>query len=173
VPSKTDSERRDFAHWAAVEQAAELMHEQRYREALVELRGALRADPTNAYAYFFLGLAFFETGEIEAARDAHTACLKLAPAHLGARVALCHVLRILGDLRGAVRHGMAALSQAPGDGDALYALGLAHHARGDEAAAVSCFEAFLATEPEYDVAVETRALLATLRGEAAPNEDED
>ena len=108
-------------------------------------------------------MAFFETGEVEAARDAHVACLKLAPGHLGARVALCHVLRILGDLRGAVRQGMTALSQAPGDADSLYALGLAHHARGDDSVATGYLEAFLATAPELDVVVQVRELLATIQ----------
>lgn len=103
----------DAAHWTAVEEATELLHEERYREALVELRAVLKKDPSNPYAYYFLGVAFFEVGEIEAARDAYAACLKLAPSHLGARVALSHVLRILGDVRGAIREGLDALSRTP------------------------------------------------------------
>jgi Flp pilus assembly protein TadD len=162
VTGETEAKGQDAAHWAAVEEAVELLHEERHREALVELRGVLQANAKNAYAYFFLGVAFFETGEVEAARDAHLACLKLAPGHLGARVALCHVLRILGDLRGAVRQGMTALSQAPGDADALYALGLAHHARGDDGVATGYLEAFLATAPELDVVVQVRGLLAAI-----------
>ena len=101
---------------------------------------------------------------MEAARDAYAACLKLAPKHLGARVAQAHVLRMLGDTRSAVREGMAALSQAPGDADALHALGLAYHARGENAAARRYLEAFLETGPEFEVAVETRALVASLGG---------
>jgi tetratricopeptide (TPR) repeat protein len=111
-------------------------------------------------------------GELEAARDAYRACLQLARMHLGARVALTHVLRQLGDARGAIREGMAALSHSPGDGDALYALGLAHHARGDDAAARKYLEAFLETNPEFEVAVETRGLLAELGG-ARPPRSED
>jgi tetratricopeptide (TPR) repeat protein len=164
--------REDPAHWTDVEDATELLHEERYREALVELRRVLEHDPKNPYAYFFLGVAFFEVGELEAARDAYRACLKLAPKHLGARVALTHVLRQLGDVRAAIREGMAALSQSPGDGDALYALGLAHHARGDDAAARKYLEAFLETSPEFEVAVETRGLLAELGG-ARPPRGED
>jgi len=167
-------ELRDREHWAAVEDATELLHEERYREAMVELREVLKKDAKNPYAYYFLGISFFEVGELEAARDAYAACLKLAPAHLGARVALCHVLRMTGDLRGAVREGLAALSQAPGDGDALYAVGLAYHARGDEAAARKYLEAFLATNPEFEVAVETRGLLGAMAGGGgAPREPDD
>lgn len=168
-------ELRDREHWMAVEEATELLHEERYREAMAELREVLKKDAKNPYAYYFLGIAFFEVGELEPARDAYAACLKLAPAHLGARVALCHVLRMTGDLRGSVREGMAALSQAPGDGDALYAVGLAYHARGDEAAARKYLEAFLATNPEFEVVAETRALLGTFGGGSggAPREPDD
>jgi len=164
---------RDAADWEAVEEAVELLHEERFREAMVELREVLKESPGNAYAYYFLGIAFFESGETEAARDAYAACVKLAPAHLGARVALCHVLRMLGDSGGAIREGMAALSAAPGDADALYAIGLAYHARGDETAARSYLDAFLATNPEFEVAVETRALLAAVGGASADDRVED
>jgi Flp pilus assembly protein TadD len=162
IPGERDAADRD--HWTAVEEATELLHEERYREALIELRRVLEADPKNPYAYFFLGVAFFEVGEVEAARDAYEACLKLAPKHLGARVSLTHVRRALGDIRGAIREGMTALSMAPGDGDALYALGLAHQARGDTVAARRAFEAFLGTNPEFEVAVEVKGMLAEMPG---------
>ena len=58
----TKEEREDAARWAAVEEATELLHEERFREAMVELRGVLEDDPKNAYAYYFLGIAFFEIG---------------------------------------------------------------------------------------------------------------
>ena len=160
--------------WGEVEEATELLHEERYREAMVELRKVLQGNPRNAYAFYFLGVAMFEIGEVTAARDAYLACLKLAPKYLGARVALCHVLRLTGDVRGALREGLSALSQAPGDPDALHAVGLAYHARGDEAAARKYLEAFLATNPEFEVATETHALLASLGGGvAAPEGDDD
>jgi tetratricopeptide (TPR) repeat protein len=158
----SDDGRRDAAHWDAVEEAAELLNEERYREAMAELRIALEADAKNVYAYYFLGITFFELGELEAARDAYAACLKLASEHLGARVALCHVLRLLGDLRGALREGTQALSQSPGDPDALHAIGLVYHARGDQIAARKYLEAFLAAGPEFEVELEVRALLESL-----------
>jgi len=156
----TDAE--DRAHWSAVEEATELLHEERFHDALVELREVVRKDAKNPYAYYFLAIAFFESGEIEAARDAYRACLRIAPNHLGARVALCHVLRTLGDLREAIREGMQALSQAPGDPDALHAVGLAYHARGDASAARKYLVAFLETKPEFEVAVEVKAMLEGL-----------
>jgi Flp pilus assembly protein TadD len=156
------TEPTDAGRWTAVEEATELLHEERFRDAMVELRRVLVTDPQNAYAYHFLGVAFFEMGEIEAARDAYAACLKLAPAHLGARVALCHVLRILGNLRDALREGTAALSRSPGDPDALHALGLVYLARGDEVAARKYLEEFLAAGAEFEVELEVRALLESM-----------
>jgi tetratricopeptide (TPR) repeat protein len=153
---------RDSAHWEAVEEAVELLHEERYREALEVLRDVLRADPKNAYAFFFLGQAFYEVGEMEPARDAYRACLVLAPEHLGARIALTHVERKLGRHREAIKEGMIALEQAPMDGDALYAVGLAYAARGDEAAARRYLEAFLKAQPELETRLEVEALLANM-----------
>lgn len=166
MAAKLDDGLDDANRWDAVEEATELLHEERFRDAMVELRRVLEVDPKNAYAYHFLGVAFFEAGEVEAARDAYAACLKLAPAYLGARVALCHVLRILGDDRGALREGMAALSQSPGDPDALHAMGLAYQARGDLVAARKYLEAFLATSPEFEVTLEVRALLESMSNPA-------
>ena len=168
----TKEEKDDAARWSAVEEATELLHEERFREAMLDLRGVLEKDPRNAYAYYFLGIAFFEIGELEPARDAYAACVKLAPGHMGARVALSHVLRILGDVRGSIREGLAALDRVPADPDALHAVGLAYHARGDDVAARRYLEAYLATGPELEVAVETKALLDTIPGgEQPPDED--
>lgn len=153
---------KDHAHWDAVEEATEMLHEERFHEALLFLRDVIKADPQNPYAYYFLGVALFETGEIEAARDAYRACLKVAPEHLGARVSLSHVLRQLGDLREAIKEGTQALSQAPGDSDALYAVGMAYYARGDNAAARKYLHAFLEAGAEFEVATEVRGILATM-----------
>lgn len=152
----------DKAYWDAVEEATELLHEERFREALSALRDVIRATPQNPYAYYFLGIGLYEVGEMAAARDAYRACLHVAPDHLGARVALSHVLRQLGDAKEAIKEGTRALTQAPGDGEALHAVGLAYLERGDDTAAKKYLEAFLDTGPELEVAVEIRAVLANL-----------
>lgn len=158
----------DVAHWEAVEEASELLHEERFTEALVALRAVVLRDKTNPYAFYFLGVALFEVSELDAAREAYRACLRLAPAHLGARVALCHVLRMQGDLREALREGMEALSQAPGDSDALHSVGLTYLARGEKLAARKYLEAFLDARPEFEAASEVRATLELLAEEMGP-----
>jgi cytochrome c-type biogenesis protein CcmH/NrfG len=163
---------RDATHWAAVEEATELLNEERYKEALEALRDVIREDPENPYAFFFLGQVFYECGEVQSARDAYRAALKLAPRHLGARVALTHVLRKLGETRDAVSEGLVALEQAPTDGDVLYALGLAYLARGDNVAARRYLEAFLRSNPELETRIEVEGLLQTTEG-PGPAHDEN
>jgi len=160
---------KDKAYWDAVEEATELLHEERFRDALQELRGVIQRDPQNPYAYHYLGVALYEVGELEPARDAYRACLRLAPSHLGSRVALSHVLRQLGDAKGAIKEGTTALSQSPDDPDALHAVGMAYLARGDHAPARKYLRAFLATRPEFEVQVEVQAVLAQLDQEDPEN----
>ena len=161
----------DKAYWDAVEEATELLHEERFREALVMLRDIAARTPKNPYAYYFMGIGLFEIGELEASRDAYRACLKVSPEHLGARVALSHVLRQLGDAKEAIKEATRALSQAPGDGEALHAVGLAYLERGDDVAARKYLDAFLATKPELEVAVEVRAILAQISKEKSSTEN--
>ncbi|MBL8613262.1 MAG: tetratricopeptide repeat protein [Myxococcales bacterium] len=171
---------KDAERWEAVEEATELLAEERYNEALAELKKALDRDPKNAYAYYYTGVAMFEVGEMEPARDAYRAALTVAPRHLGARVALSHVLRKIGDYKAAIREGLVALEQAPTDGDAIYAVGMAYYSRGELGEAERYLSAFLATRPEFEIKVEVEALIARIREERRPEaandtdgEDED
>jgi Flp pilus assembly protein TadD len=164
--SKPDAEaaaqRSNALAWEEVEEAVELLHDEQFQEALYALRDIIKKNRKNAYAYYFLGVALFETAQAEPARDAYRAALKLSPDYLGARVSLSHVLRMLGDLRGAITEAEEALRRSPTDGDALHAAGLAHAARGDNDAARRYLTAFLASSPEFEAATEVRAILQTL-----------
>jgi hypothetical protein len=61
----------------------------------------------------------------------------------------------------------------PGDPDALHAVGLAYSARGDDVAARKYLEAYLATHPELEIALETEALLASIGGGSHTAGDDD
>ena len=163
----------DVAHWDAVEEATELLHEERFRDALFALRDAAKTDPRNPYAYHFMGVALYELGELEPARDAYRAATRLAPSYLGARINLSHVLRMLGDPQGALREAQVALRLAPGDGDVFYAIGRAHAAAGNRPSAKLYLEAFLKTNPELEAALEARQILSALEGGTGPLELED
>jgi thioredoxin-like negative regulator of GroEL len=165
----------DAAHWDAVEEASELLQEERFQEALLALRDVLKASPSNPYAFFFLGQTLWELGQLEPARDAYRAALRLAPSYLGARVALSHTLRRLGDLRGAIAEAQEALRRFPKDGDAMFALGMAHAARGQRFLARKHLTAFLEAEPEVEARMEVQQILEMLGAgeEGQPFELED
>jgi tetratricopeptide (TPR) repeat protein len=160
----SDDERR----WAAVEEATELLMEGEHARALEELRGVLERDPNNAYAYHYLGVAFYELGKLDAARDAYRAAVTLAPNYLAARVALSNTLRQLSEHGEALSEAIEALGRFPDDGDALHAAGLAHAARGDKRKAIQYLERFLATEPELEAALEVRGLIDLLAKQPGP-----
>lgn len=152
----------DAAHWAAVEEATELLEEGRIEEGLVALRDVIKASPSNPYAYFFLGQAFFEVGQFAPARDAYRAAVLLSPEYLGARVGLSHALRRLGDHEGAIGAAKEALRRYPKDGDAMYAMGIAYAARGQRHLARKHLQGFLEGGPELEAAMEVRQILETL-----------
>jgi Flp pilus assembly protein TadD len=149
-------------HWSAVEEATELLVEERYIEALIELRRVIKSDQQNPYAFHYLGVALFETGELETARDAYRAAIRLAPDYLAARIGLSHTLRTLGDVEGALREAKEALRRFPKDGDALHAAGLAHAARGNKHLAKEHLERYLQSGPEAESALEVRQILEML-----------
>jgi tetratricopeptide (TPR) repeat protein len=168
------TDQADKRAWGEVEEAVELMQDERFQEALYTLRDVIKANPQNPYAFYFLGVALFETAQAEPARDAYRAAIRLSPNYLGARVSLSHVLRMLGDVRGAITEAEEALKRSSGDGDALHAAGLAHAARGDNEAARKYLNAFLASNPEFEAATEVRSILAAMsQGEPSNDDDDD
>jgi tetratricopeptide (TPR) repeat protein len=163
----------DSEQWDAVEEATELMLEGEYHEALVRLRDVIKQDPGNPYAYHYTGTALFELGQFEAAAAAYRAAVKLSPRYVGARVGLSHALRIIDEHRAALAEARKALEVAPGDGDALYALGLAQAVLGDKHGARRSLEAFLDTRPELEAASEARVMLERLAAGQPAEEEEN
>ena len=155
-------ETRDVLQWEAVEEATELLQERLFPQAMIELRRVIMANPNNAYAYFYLGVAFFETEQMEAARDAYRAAITLSPDYLGARISLSHVLRELGDATAAVGQAKEALRRYPDDGDAMHALGLAEAAKGNRREAKKHLTGFQEKKPELEPANEVRQILEIL-----------
>jgi tetratricopeptide (TPR) repeat protein len=153
---------RDARHWDAVEEATELILEKRLEEALLNLRDVVRRDPANEYAYYYIGQALEELEQHEPARDAYAAAVRVAPNYLGARVALSHTLRKLGDLRGALREAEEALRRFPKDAAALHAVGLAEAARGHRGEARENLQLALDTHPEMEAQLELRSILEML-----------
>ena len=159
----TIKDEADARRWDAVEEASELIHEGQYQDALYLLKDIAKADPENPYAFYFMGVALYEAAQLEPARDAFRAAVRVAPGYVGARGSLAQVLRRLHDYEAAIREGEAALRIAPEDQDALHAVGLAHAALGERANATHFLERFLATKPELEPAQEARQVLEMLK----------
>jgi tetratricopeptide (TPR) repeat protein len=162
--SETD-DARDTARWEAVEEATELLVNGAHHAALARLRQVIQLDPGNAYAFHYAGTALFELEELEPARDAYRAAVTASPKHLGARVALAHALRLLGDTDMATAEAREALRHFPDDADATFALGLALAASGDRKEAVRVLKRFLALNPEVEVQLETQGIIDALNQE--------
>lgn len=150
--------------WDAAQEGAERLREGDLDGAIDELERLVVEQPDNEYAYFFLGSAHFEKGQLERALKAYVVALEMAPGYVGAMVHLGHTLRLLGRYDQALRMGQQVLARAKDDGEGLYLMALTHYAVGDAAAAKGYLERFLATSPEVEVAQEAHGLLEILAG---------
>jgi tetratricopeptide (TPR) repeat protein len=157
-----DNHDDDAAHWMAVEEACEVLLEERFEEGLGLLRDVIKADPMNPYAYHFAGAALYELRQLEPARDAYRAAIRFAPSYLAARLGLAHVLRELGDARGALVAAQEALAQFPRDPEAMRAAGLAHAALGQRKAARRHLEGYVGGSPELESRLEVQQILEML-----------
>jgi Flp pilus assembly protein TadD len=162
----------DGKHWDEVEEAVELLHEERWLDAILEVRKILDDSPRNPYAFYFLGVALYETGKYEPARDAYRAAIAISPRYLGARVHLSHTLRLLKDQRGAIEQAEIARRQSPDDPEVWHALGMALALAGRKDDARRYLEAFLRSQPELEVSLEVRAMLERI-GPAPENDDDE
>ena len=152
----------DHQQWEAVEDAAELVTECSYGEALLLLREVLRLQPRNPYAFYYVGVTLLETQHLEPARDAFRAATVLAPDYLGARLALSNVLRILGDVNGALAQAREALRRFPKDSGAEHAVALAKVAWAGGGRATGPLERSSGQASETPVRSELDQILETL-----------
>ena len=148
--------------WEAAQEGAERLREDDPDGAIEALLQVVHDDPRNEYAHFFLGHAHYAKAHYERALQSYVRALEIAPSYLGALVASGHALRQLGKLREAIRVGRQALSMRPEDPDALHLLGLSLLARGETSEARRHLVAFLTTGPEFEVAMEVRAMIEAL-----------
>ncbi len=161
------------AHWEAAEEGAELLREGRTDDAIAALKRAISEDPTNPYAFYFLGSAHFEQERWQHALKAYLSAIELSPDYLGAMVGAGHCLRMMGKHREALRLGRQILDHKSDDADALYLMGLVHFQRGEEAAAKKYLEAFLATRPEAETLLEVQGMLEMIEGRIARLDPDD
>jgi tetratricopeptide (TPR) repeat protein len=159
--------------WDAAQEGAELIAAGDPEAARRMLEALAQAQPNNEYAFFFLGAAHFELGNFDKALAAYVKTLELAPGYAGAMINAGHTLRMLGRYEQAIRMGREVLARDKHDPDALFLLGTAHYARGDNAASQGYLERLLETRPEPELVTEITGMLQVLRGDVAPADPDD
>lgn len=159
------SEHTDEQRWDSAQEGAELVGEGEHEAAVAELKARIVEDPDNPYAYFFLGAALYEQGDLLASLKAYLKCVELSPEYLGALINMARTLYALGRHEEALRVGRQVLLKNKYDPDALHLMGSCHFARGEGAAAELYLQKFLETNPEVEVAVEVEGMLQVLRGD--------
>jgi tetratricopeptide (TPR) repeat protein len=146
-------------HWESVEEAAELISDGEHASAISMLHEILTREPDNEYAYYYLGCAHYELEEYDRALKGYVKALELAPTYIGAMLHAGHTLRMLGRYAEAMRMGQQILLRSPSDPDALFLIGSAAFARGDDAKAKDFLVRYLGTSPEIEVATEVNGML--------------
>lgn len=159
--------------WEAAQDGAELIAEGELEEARRVLEALVQTEPENEYAWFFLGSAHYELGNHDKALAAYVKALALAPEYVGAMINAGHTLRMLGRYEQAIRMARQVLARQKDDPDALFLLGTSHYARGDNAAAERHLIQFIDTRPGPELLAEAQGMLQLLRGDVAPEDDED
>ena len=159
-PDTNDSDMGD--HWLEVEDAAELIAAQEFKEAQTALETIVARTPANEYAHHLLAGIHFEAGHHERALSHYVRALELAPRYLGAMVGAGQCLRALGQFPRAKRMAKEALLVQPKDPDALYLLGVTHFQLGERDASLRYLNQFLDTHPEVEIAYEVHGMIKTL-----------
>ena len=162
----------DGAHWAAVEEASELLVDGELERGLTMLRDVITQDSTNPYAFHFLGAALYELKKFEEARAAYRAAISRAPNYIAARTGLAHTLRLIGRSEEALDEALEAIRRFPDDGDAHHAAGLALASLGERPRAIQHLERFLASKPDFEAQLETRQVIALLEKSQGATEPE-
>ncbi len=118
------------------------------RQAIIELREAIRLDPTLPGAHNNLGIAWQLLGGLDAAAVEYRAAIRLEPGSYPARVNLAHLLRDgLHDHVAAAAEFREALRLRPGDAALLERMAQALEWAGHPREAAIAYDAFVRDVP--------------------------
>lgn len=123
--------------------------------AMAEYRVALRLEPNNAIAHYYLGAALGQKNDAQGEIAEYRASLRINDKIPDVHFFLGMALRRKGDLDGAIAEFRAALSIRPdsvypNSADAHLFLGMTLHQKGDLDGAITEFHAALSIRPDRD-----------------------
>jgi tetratricopeptide (TPR) repeat protein len=134
-PSKAPVENAALKSRLAMESGNKLREEKKFDAALRAYQGAVRLQPQNANAWFYLGITYVNLDRFEEARASFRRSVMAASDDPAKWIGLCISHYVLGDFGDAIHTCQEALRLDPkqADGWAWMGLGYAHQQQWDKA----------------------------------------
>lgn len=139
------------------------------KAAIATLTAAVKKNPTDGLAWYYLGLAHVRDDDLKDARKAFETAANLLPQFSPAHSSLAYTLMLLGKNSDAEREADTALKLNSQNANAHYVLGAAHLLKRETAAALEEAESAIKLEPSLAVAylLKAQSLLTTYSDEVA------
>lgn len=129
--------------------AIELYKQGSHAQAVGILRGAVKQRKTDAQAWLHLGIALSRAGKSKDARKAFEQTLKLSPHIPQAHIGMAYIFMDENKLAEAEQHALRAVSIAPKNAEAHYALGLIALRQDSPAKALAEADTTLRLNPNF------------------------
>ena len=129
--------------------------------ALKYYKKALEINPDYAEAYYNMGIALKDNGDLDAAIDSYKKALEIKPDYVGAYFNTGNILKDTGDLEAAIDSYKKALEIKPDYAEAYNNIGLTLKDKGDLEEAINSYKKALEIKPDYFEAKENLISLLT------------
>jgi len=129
---------------------------------------ALEIKPDYAEAYYNMGIALRDNGDLNAAIDSYKKALEIKPDYVGAYFNTGNILKDIGDLEAAINSYKKALEIKPDYAEAYNNIGLILTDKGDLEEAINSYKKALEIKPDY---FETKENLISLLTSCIPQKD--
>ena len=138
-----------------VDRAKTLIEKKQYDRALLELKNAIKLNPTSAEAYYQAGLAYLALGDYRMGYQTLLKATELDPKHVSAQNKLAEIIgsSVINTqdpqaLQEAEQRVQSVLANVPDSGEALNALGLTEYFLGKPEDAIKHLETALEKSPQ-------------------------
>ena len=132
-----------------------------FDSAIKYYKKALEIKPDYAEAYYNMGIALKDNGDLDAAIDSYKKALEINPDYVGAYFNTGNILKDRGDLEAAIDSYKKALEIKPDNAEAYNNIGLTLKDKGDLEEAINSYKKALEINPDYFEAQENLISLLT------------
>jgi tetratricopeptide (TPR) repeat protein len=136
----------------ALAAAEKYMQQQRYQEAILEYKNALKADPRSADVYYKLGQAYLKKGQFPEAFATFRRGVVIDPKYLPSQIAMGGLYLASGANDAALQSATDVLQQDPNNTDAQLLMANAYAAKGMMKDATSILQDLLKQQPSLTAA---------------------